>query len=142
MTRKLLGYAVRSGQIGEWYNGKHGEGLDMLCPWGPKKDRVFFETMADACDYASTYSEESALRIVPVFSKPNAPKPAPVDAAERYACMQGCFMWLTDDEDDPRDSGTRAEAEALLARAGLTAIRSTWVNENSWSVTGRKSVEP
>ena len=33
---------------------------------------------------------------------------------------------------------TREEAEALLARAGLTDIRSTWVNENSWSVTGRK----
>ncbi len=33
---------------------------------------------------------------------------------------------------------TRAEAEALLARAGLTDIRSTWVNENSWSVIGRK----
>lgn len=33
---------------------------------------------------------------------------------------------------------TRAEAEALLARAGLTDISSTWVNENSWSVTGRK----
>jgi SAM-dependent methyltransferase len=32
----------------------------------------------------------------------------------------------------------RAEAEALLARAGLTDIRSTWVNENSWSVIGRK----
>jgi SAM-dependent methyltransferase len=37
---------------------------------------------------------------------------------------------------------TRAEAEALLGRAGLTDIRSTWVNENSWSVIGRKpSVE-
>jgi hypothetical protein len=34
---------------------------------------------------------------------------------------------------------TRAEAEALLARAGLTDIRATWVNQNSWSVTGRKS---
>ncbi len=34
---------------------------------------------------------------------------------------------------------TRAEAEALLARAGLTEIRSTWVNQNSWSVTGRKA---
>jgi hypothetical protein len=33
---------------------------------------------------------------------------------------------------------TRAEAEALLARAGLTDIRATWVNQNSWSVTGRK----
>lgn len=33
---------------------------------------------------------------------------------------------------------TRAEAEALLARGGLTDIRSTWVNENSWSVVGRK----
>ena len=33
---------------------------------------------------------------------------------------------------------TRAEAEALLAGAGLTDIRSTWVNENSWSVIGRK----
>jgi SAM-dependent methyltransferase len=33
---------------------------------------------------------------------------------------------------------TRAEAEGLLARAGLTDIRSTWVNENSWSVIGRK----
>jgi len=33
---------------------------------------------------------------------------------------------------------TRAEAEALLARAGLTDIRATWVNENSWSVMGRK----
>jgi SAM-dependent methyltransferase len=32
----------------------------------------------------------------------------------------------------------RAEAEALLARAGLTDIRSVWVNENSWSVIGRK----
>ena len=33
---------------------------------------------------------------------------------------------------------TRAEAESLLARAGLEDIRATWVNENSWSVTGRK----
>ena len=33
---------------------------------------------------------------------------------------------------------TRAEAEALLAGAGLTDIRATWVNENSWSVTGTK----
>ena len=32
----------------------------------------------------------------------------------------------------------RAEAENLLARAGLTDIRATWVNENSWSVIGRK----
>jgi SAM-dependent methyltransferase len=35
----------------------------------------------------------------------------------------------------------RSEAEALLARAGLAEIRSTWVNENSWSVIGRKPVE-
>jgi SAM-dependent methyltransferase len=35
----------------------------------------------------------------------------------------------------------RAEAEALLARAGLIDIRSSWVNENSWSVIGRKSAE-
>jgi SAM-dependent methyltransferase len=33
---------------------------------------------------------------------------------------------------------TRPEAEALLTRAGLTDIRATWVNENSWSVIGRK----
>ena len=33
---------------------------------------------------------------------------------------------------------TRTEAHALLARAGLLDIRSTWVNENSWSVIGRK----
>jgi SAM-dependent methyltransferase len=33
---------------------------------------------------------------------------------------------------------TRAEAEALLARAGLVVVRATWVNENSWSVVGRK----
>jgi SAM-dependent methyltransferase len=33
---------------------------------------------------------------------------------------------------------TRAEAENLLARAGLGDIRITWVNENSWSVIGRK----
>jgi SAM-dependent methyltransferase len=33
---------------------------------------------------------------------------------------------------------TKADAEALLARAGLTEIRCTWVNENSWSVTGVK----
>jgi 2-polyprenyl-3-methyl-5-hydroxy-6-metoxy-1,4-benzoquinol methylase len=33
---------------------------------------------------------------------------------------------------------TRAEAEALLSRAGLCEVRSTWVNENSWSVMGRK----
>lgn len=32
----------------------------------------------------------------------------------------------------------REEAEALLRRAGLSDIRSTWVNQNSWSVTGRK----
>jgi SAM-dependent methyltransferase len=36
---------------------------------------------------------------------------------------------------------TRAEAESLLARAGLSEIRSTWVNENSWSVIGRKAAE-
>jgi SAM-dependent methyltransferase len=35
---------------------------------------------------------------------------------------------------------TRGEAEALLVRAGLTDIRLTWVNENSWSVIGRKPV--
>ena len=29
--------------------------------------------------------------------------------------------------------------QSLLARAGLTEIRSTWVNENSWSVIGRKA---
>lgn len=34
---------------------------------------------------------------------------------------------------------TRAEGEALLTRAGLTEIRSAWVNENSWSVMGRKA---
>ena len=33
---------------------------------------------------------------------------------------------------------TRAEAEALLVRSGLTDVRCTWVNQNSWSVTGRK----
>jgi SAM-dependent methyltransferase len=33
---------------------------------------------------------------------------------------------------------TRAEAEALLTRAGLIDVRATWVNENSWSVVGRK----
>jgi SAM-dependent methyltransferase len=33
---------------------------------------------------------------------------------------------------------TRAEAEELLAKAGLTDIHATWVNENSWSVIGRK----
>jgi SAM-dependent methyltransferase len=33
---------------------------------------------------------------------------------------------------------TRAEAEALLARAGLVDIRSVWVNENSWSMIGHK----
>ena len=36
---------------------------------------------------------------------------------------------------------TRDEAEALLARAGLSDIRSTWVNENSWSVLGRKPAD-
>ena len=35
---------------------------------------------------------------------------------------------------------TRDEAEALLARTGLTEIQSTWVNENSWCVIGRKQV--
>ena len=35
---------------------------------------------------------------------------------------------------------TRAEAEALLAQAGLVNIHSTWVNENSWSVVGQKPV--
>jgi len=33
---------------------------------------------------------------------------------------------------------TRDQAEALLSKAGLADIRSTWVNENSWSVIGRK----
>lgn len=33
---------------------------------------------------------------------------------------------------------TREQAEELLARAGLIEIRSTSVNENSWSVIGRK----
>ena len=32
----------------------------------------------------------------------------------------------------------RADAEELLARAGLKDIRTTWVNENSWSVIGHK----
>jgi SAM-dependent methyltransferase len=36
---------------------------------------------------------------------------------------------------------TRAEAEALLARAGLCDIRCTWVNQNSWSVMGRKAMD-
>jgi SAM-dependent methyltransferase len=36
---------------------------------------------------------------------------------------------------------TRAEAEELLRRAGLTDIRSVHVNENSWSVGGRKSAD-
>lgn len=35
---------------------------------------------------------------------------------------------------------TRAEAEALLTRAGLVEVHATWVNENSWSVAGRKPV--
>ena len=35
---------------------------------------------------------------------------------------------------------TQAEAEALLARAGLIDILSIWVNENSWSVIGQKPV--
>ncbi len=34
----------------------------------------------------------------------------------------------------------RIEAEALLSRAGLVDIRSTWVNHNSWSVIGRKPI--
>jgi SAM-dependent methyltransferase len=33
---------------------------------------------------------------------------------------------------------TRDEARNLLRRAGLTDVRETWVNENSWSVIGRK----
>ena len=33
---------------------------------------------------------------------------------------------------------TRAEAENLLVRADLSDIRITWVNENSWSASGRK----
>ena len=33
---------------------------------------------------------------------------------------------------------TRDEAVDLLRRAGLTDVRATWVNENSWSVIGRK----
>ena len=33
---------------------------------------------------------------------------------------------------------TKAEAEVLLARAGLVDVRSSWVNQNSWSVIGRK----
>jgi SAM-dependent methyltransferase len=33
---------------------------------------------------------------------------------------------------------TRTEAETLFVRAGLTDIRCTWVNQNSWSVVGRK----
>jgi SAM-dependent methyltransferase len=37
---------------------------------------------------------------------------------------------------------TRAEAEALLMRAGLAEVRCTWVNRNSWSVIGRKPAEP
>ena len=33
---------------------------------------------------------------------------------------------------------TRQEAEALLVQAGLTDVRATWVNENSWLVIGTK----
>ena len=33
---------------------------------------------------------------------------------------------------------TRARAEALLARAGLTDVRSCWVNQMSWQVVGTK----
>jgi SAM-dependent methyltransferase len=33
---------------------------------------------------------------------------------------------------------TRSEARDLLRSAGLTDVRETWVNENSWSVIGRK----
>lgn len=34
---------------------------------------------------------------------------------------------------------TRAEAEDLLRRAGLTGVEARWVNENSWSVVGTKA---
>jgi SAM-dependent methyltransferase len=36
---------------------------------------------------------------------------------------------------------TKTEAEALLVRAGLAEIHSTWVNQNSWSVIGRKPAQ-
>ena len=34
---------------------------------------------------------------------------------------------------------TKEEARALLEGAGLRDVRATWVNENSWSVMGRKA---
>ena len=45
-------------------------------------------------------------------------KPAPAEGAAegRFGCWQGVLMWLTPEDDDPRDTGTRAEAAAVVAR--------------------------
>jgi hypothetical protein len=37
---------------------------------------------------------------------------------------------------------TKAEATKLLSDAGLIDVTATWVNEMSWTVTGRKPIAP
>ena len=55
-----------------------------------------------------TATDDGVSMSDPNDDEDDEPKPAPVVAGERYACMEGCFMWLS----NARDSGTRAEAEA------------------------------
>ena len=62
----------------------------------------------------ATYDCPVGSYVVPVFAV-RKPKAAPAVSGERYACWAGVCMWLTDGEDDPRDTGTRAEAEARAA---------------------------
>lgn len=83
MSRVLRGYAVRSGLDGQWYDGGNAESTP--CPWTDNtRKRHLFDEYQDACAYVLTYIASNNLRVVAVYSKP---KPAPVEAGERYACL-------------------------------------------------------
>ena len=76
------------------------------------------DEMSDALDDVGDFMVGGDVSFsTPVFAT-RKPKPAPAEGAAdaRYACWQGCCMWLTPEDDDPRDTGTRAEAEAVVAR--------------------------
>ena len=76
------------------------------------------DEMSDALDDVGDFMVgEDVSFSTPVFAT-RKPKPATAESAAeaRYACWQGCCMWLTPEDDDPRDTGTRAEAAAVVAR--------------------------
>lgn len=121
MSRRLKGYAIRCDN-GEWFDGT-GLGQYSECPWtADRAKRHLFDEAADAYTYASTYTESSKLRIVPVFAV-RKPKPAPVVAAEGlFACLVeaggGRRFFREFRGKDLVEAGTRAEAEAIAGAPG------------------------